>query len=82
MSNIFIHDDRIKIGDFGMAKVGKQIDGTTMGTPLTMAPECMNGKCDDVSKSDLWSLGIIFYKLLFGEMPFFALSINELHGII
>ena len=53
-----------------------------MGTPLTMAPECMEEKCKDFTKSDLWSLGIIFYKLLFGEVPFFGLSLNELHKII
>lgn len=41
LSNIFLHEDWIKIGDFGMAKVGKRISGTTVGTPLNMAPECM-----------------------------------------
>lgn len=67
------------IGDFGMAKVGKKINGTTLGTPLNMAPECMQGNCSDVSKSDLWSLGCIFYTILFGQVPFFALSLNELY---
>jgi len=45
-----------------------------------MAPECMTGSCPDISKSDLWSLGILFYQLLFGEPPFFALSLNELYS--
>lgn len=44
-----------------MAKIGKQISGTTVGTPLNMAPECMQGNCQDISKSDLWALGVIFY---------------------
>lgn len=82
LSNIFLHEDRIKIGDFGMAKVGKRISGTTLGTPLNMAPECMQGNCSDVSKSDLWSLGVLFYQLLFGEVPFFGLSLNELYQLI
>lgn len=65
-----------------MAKVGKTINGTTVGTPLNMAPECIQGNCSDISKSDLWSLGVIFYQLLFGEVPFFGMSLNELYQLI
>ncbi len=55
------------------------MSGTTLGTPLTMAPEMIKGESKYTSKTDLWSIGIIFYQLLFGEPPFFALSMNELY---
>ena len=43
LSNIFIHDDRIIIGDFGLAKTGNEMANTTLGSPLTMAPEMISG---------------------------------------
>lgn len=39
LSNIFINDGRILIGDFGISKLGNDICKTKIGTPLTMAPE-------------------------------------------
>jgi serine/threonine protein kinase len=62
LSNIFMHDDRVIIGtnlipgDFGLAKTGKEMTGTRLGTPLTMAPEMIEGK-NYCSKTDLWSIG-------------------------
>lgn len=76
---MFLHENRIIIGDFGMAKVGKKISGVTMGTPINMAPECMEGDCLDISKSDIWSIGVIFYTLLFGNVPYFGLSLQEVY---
>lgn len=75
LSNIFLHDENIVIGDFGFAKTGKEMTGTTLGTPLTMAPEMIKGDSDYSSKTDLWSIGIIFYQLLYGNPPFFGLSL-------
>lgn len=49
--------------------------GTTLGTPLTMAPEMINGDAKYSSKTDLWSIGVIFYQLLYGTPPFFGLSL-------
>lgn len=51
---------------------------TKLGTPLTMAPELLNDKANYTSKADLWGIGVVFYQLLFGDPPFFALSIGEL----
>lgn len=34
------------------------------------------------SKSDLWSIGVVFYQMLYGEYPFYAMSNNELMGKI
>lgn len=78
LSNIFLHDETIVIGDFGFAKTGKEMTGTTLGTPLTMAPEMIAGENKYSSKTDLWSIGVIFYQLLQGSPPFFGLSLQEL----
>lgn len=75
LSNIFLHDEDIIVGDFGFAKTGKEMTGTTLGTPLTMAPEMINGDAKYSSKTDLWSIGIVFYQLIYGSPPFFGLSL-------
>lgn len=43
------------------------------GTPITMAPEILQGKVYD-KKCDVWSLGIILFQLSYGKLPF---SISE-----
>lgn len=82
LSNIFLHKNKVVIGDFGFAKTGKKMSGTTLGTPLNMAPEMIKGDSVYSSKTDLWSIGIVFYQLLFGPPPFFKLSLGELYDEI
>lgn len=77
LENVFIRGSTIVLGDFGSAKVVSKMTSTTVGTPLNMAPEIMQGG-DYNNKSDLWSIGVLFYELLIGKPPFFALSIWEL----
>ncbi len=65
----------IKIADFGLARVGKQPDktltqaGITVGTPLYMSPEQIEGNEVDI-RSDIYSLGVTVYHMLVGEPPF------------
>ncbi len=65
----------VKIMDFGIARVvGAEhltSDGTTMGTPAYMAPEQVIGKDID-PRADLYSAGVVFYRLLTGCLPFSA----------
>ena len=74
-SNILISLIRIdkcifKLSDYGTSKLISNTMSYT-GTPLTMAPEILNdGK--DLSKSDLWSLGITIYFMYFKEYPYFG----------
>jgi tRNA A-37 threonylcarbamoyl transferase component Bud32 len=65
----------IKIMDFGTARVrGAEhmtIDGSVLGTPAYMAPEQVLGRDVD-GRADLYSVGVVFYRLLTGALPFEA----------
>ncbi len=76
-SNIlFRRDGSLAITDFGIAKVlsGRHsltLEGVVIGTPNYMSPEQITGEEAD-TRSDLYSLGIIFYQMLTGQLPFHA----------
>ena len=79
LANIFLNDDQVVIGDFGFAKQGVDVTRTKLGTPITMAPELLNSDGGSyTSKTDLWSIGVCFYQILFGKTPFEAKSYDEL----
>jgi len=73
-SNILYNelDERIKVSDFGIARVTDTTTtrtGTILGSPSYMAPEQMtDGKVD--GRADIFSLGVTLYQLLTGELPF------------
>jgi eukaryotic-like serine/threonine-protein kinase len=66
---------RITVMDFGIARsmemTGMTLTGSLVGTPEYMSPEQAKGEDVD-ARSDLFTLGIIFYELLTGKTPFYA----------
>jgi serine/threonine protein kinase len=79
--NIFLKDDTIKIGDFGISIEGTEV-GDVIGTKAYMAPEqFLDGKSS--RRTDIWSVGVILYEMIYGKMPFHSVGeiINRKHGI-
>jgi len=76
-SNIMITDDkRVKVMDFGIAKLPSlsetmAMTRTVLGTPYYMSPEQISGQKIDI-RSDIFSLGAVLYESLTGEKPFNA----------
>ena len=77
MDNIFIfkeaEEEVAKIGDFGYSreKIKKGLVNTLVGSPCTLAPEVIiSDSLGYDERADIYSLGIMFYKMLFGEYPY------------
>ncbi len=74
-SNLMVlRDGTVKLTDFGIAKDLDETQLTqtncTVGTASYMSPEQCRGERNLTNKSDLYSLGVVFYELVTGEKPF------------
>ena len=70
-------ENRVKLGDFGIARFASQISGSgnLMGTPAYLAPEQIQGEPQD-PRSDQFALGIVLYQMVSGVKPFDGSSLG------
>ena len=84
--NILInYKDEIKLIDFGLSKIYKnnntniKLLKTRCGSPLYCSPEMISGKKYYGNLSDIWSLGVILYFMIFSELPFYDTDLQRLY---
>lgn len=87
-SNVFLtRQDRGiagKVLDFGISRVGTPEDDVrltrttaVLGSPAYMAPEQVQSARNATARSDVWSIGVMMYELLAGELPFRGATSSE-----
>jgi len=83
--NIFCcHDGRVKLLDFGIAKLavdeitGQTETGMALGTPFYLAPEQASSAKDVGPRADLYSVGVVLYEMVTGARPYEATSLGDL----
>ena len=92
-SNLFLCETPsgpvVKVLDFGISKDTKQGAGLTatdaiLGTPQYMSPEQIKSSKNVDARSDVWTLGVILYELLTGQLPFRSKSdaVGEVFGLV
>src|SRR5688572_3155126 len=70
-ANIFLKGDVARVGDYGLSKLVSESRNSlsfSRGTPYYMAPEMLQRRGD--ARSDIYSLGIILFECLYGDVPF------------
>jgi len=82
--NVFVSGDKLKIGDFGLAKFVEEATRTLTfkgsGTPRYMAPEVWTGQ-RAMPATDLYALGVMFFEAVTGRAPFEAPDAHTLRDM-
>lgn len=77
---MLLRDGTIKVGDFGIAALENEVyenNGEAIGSIHYIAPEQARGECPD-ARSDIYSLGVVMYEMLTGELPFVGNTLGEI----
>jgi tRNA A-37 threonylcarbamoyl transferase component Bud32 len=70
-ANIFLKGDVARVGDYGLSKLVSESRNSLSfgrGTPYYMAPEMLQRRGD--ARSDIYSLGVLLFECLYGDVPF------------
>jgi tRNA A-37 threonylcarbamoyl transferase component Bud32 len=81
---ILLPDGRVKVADFGIARIESSQytqAGTVLGTPAYMSPEQFMGQTVD-GRSDIFSAGVVLYQFLTGERPFSGTATTIMHKVL
>jgi serine/threonine-protein kinase len=81
-ANILFQESTPRLADFGISSVllSNNRSNIVAGTPSYMAPEAFDGIYSE--QTDIWSVGVIFYNLLTGHLPFASDNIAQLINMI
>jgi calcium-dependent protein kinase len=78
--NALVHSNTFKVADFGFATKcdihGRQLMKDCVGTPLYMAPQLLE-RGPYTAKSDIWSIGVLTYEMLYGRQPWPCRDLNS-----
>lgn len=86
-ANVLVRPDgRVTIVDFGIARLADQTQKLTktdalLGTFHYIAPERLKGEPSD-GRADIWSVGVMLYEVLTGELPFKGSDVSSLYRVI
>jgi len=87
-NNLIVGQDKVvKLLDFGIAANAEDesltMTGSVVGTPGYLSPEQAKGLTHEIDRrTDIFSMGVLLYKLLTGDLPFQADSISEISRLI
>lgn len=81
-ANILLQGEIPRLTDFGISRILKTTSQSSnfAGTPVYMAPEAFDGKRSP--QTDLWAVGVMFYELLAGRLPFPQMDFTSLVGAV
>jgi serine/threonine protein kinase len=73
---------RLKLADFGFARPYTEQDSTICGSVPYMSPELVQRRLSDPKANDIWALGVTFYEVAFGYLPWTSKRANGMSAEI